>query len=1700
MQAWRSIVRAGLVLAVATGMTAGVCNAQPLDWSTEFGIPGKGVNGNIYAFKKITAPQGELLYAVGSFTQAGGVEATNVAAWNGTEWSAVGVWPFGGTVRAIEVYDDGTGPAIYVGGTFSNEPSETVKNLAKWNGTAWEGVGGGVAGSVYALKAFTHGGAQALYVAGQLTQAGGQATDLIAAWTPTGWVRWFSTPNFDGRISLGYDAARSQTVMLGAQSLGFGSVCETWLWNGVSWTRSAAAGPAGRQRASMAFDSIRGRLLMMGGVWAGGSAEVRNTLWAWDGVQWTSLGPAPEAMTASRDQGMAFDPVRDCLVVYGGGTSNNLVTSQTWEWNELGWHLRTPANSPGERAAASMAFDPVRQKIVLFGGTTDQNPPGYQTWEWDGINWMVRATTGPTPRVGAAMGHDAAMSRLVMAQGAGPGNPSDVWGWNGTQWSQLAPWDGLNQGGDPVVFDSARREFVYGPAQFVRTPEDVRWRAVPQGGLSGPQAYCTSLEVFDDGSGPRLFAAGTFRYGSGAMVDGVAILQGNAWVRAGAANRQDATLFRVESGPQAGLWAYGSFGCCDFLRRWNGSDWQALSVPGQRVIGTRFFAADLGMGERIYAIGHLQENGGESGSTLLEFDGTKWLTVGYREPGPRYKGAMAYDSIRRRAVLFGGTSNGSATGALADTEEFDGRTWTKVNVPGPSARHQHAMDFEVARGVCVVVGGQGPSGIVDGQTWNYDGAAWMLAAESIGGGGRYGHAVAYDTLRQKLVMFGGRDETGAWRGDTWEWDGSAWTHVATSGPTARINHAMAYDQVGGRVVMIAGRGDGNVMFQDAWAWNGTQWTPLENVPVHRENLNLIFDVTKMKVTVYGPSDAASLAPNGQWASVPSWGYTLPSYNGRAGAYLSHLNMLIFEGGAVPDVTSMPRATAQTRCRTTDVGFRDATIQLDSVFAGVSYGVGAQRRLFLADSLYQPASEGVSVFGMPSEAPTITLNPVDAVGTVAQEVVFTVAAIGSPVLAYQWSLNGVRIRDDGVYMGANTNTLRLLSAWSYSNVGYYRCTVISPFGQAQSAAASFSAQNMGPSGPVSLTEIAYGSEVVNVGAGVTLSAFQTGVISDTGQVSFTARSSEQSRIGWAVGRWNDDVISLLARPGQNLPGIEASATVDVPSLLDMGSGGGSTVFQSTLLGPPTPANRTGIWVDDGESQQLVARHGSSAAGTNGVYNSSSAFVVRSSASGKVVYIASLSGGSVTPATNQGVWTWEPVTGQTLVQRTGQIAPGGSTPFTNFDGIKIADNGTLALWARAGGVFGLWHGLPGALQRVVMTGDPAPGFPEGTTIEIIGDFTLAPDGELYCSVVTSIPFTWGLYALREDGLVLLTKTGDQAPGAQPTQTLRTLIPIDANRESQLLFGTMIADDVDAFQGLFVVQPGGAIVPVLLETDPVPPGVVSQFTQCGVRYNGAINDLGQVVFGGTVSNGTTQHPAVFGWTLPAGSFAIAAPGHQVEIMPGIYRTVSQVAIDGYSFGSSAPASSRCLNQSGQLVLTMAFTDDTSGLFLGMFGSFLTAAHSCPTFAVAPRDTTVRVGRTAVLRAQAAGVAPLVFQWTKDGGLVTNNARRTGATTPNLTIQNVALADAGVYALHVSNPCDEIAVAEASLRVLCPADLDDGHEAGSPDDAVSIDDLLYFLVAFEEGAEGADLDNGTGMGTRDEAVTVEDLLYFLVHFEMGC
>jgi hypothetical protein len=105
-------------------------------------------------------------------------------------------------------------------------------------------------------------------------------------------------------------------------------------------------------------------------------------------------------------------------------------------------------------------------------------------------------------------------------------------------------------------------------------------------------------------------------------------------------------------------------------------------------------------------------------------------------------------------------------------------------------------------------------------------------------------------------------------------------------------------------------------------------------------------------------------------------------------------------------------------------------------------------------------------------------------------------------------------------------------------------------------------------------------------------------------------------------------------------------------------------------------------------------------------------------------------------------------------------------------------------------------------------------------------------------------------------------------------------------------------------------------------------------------------------------------------------------------------------------------------------------------------------------------------------------------------------GSFTPDVK----TIVGATTYHWDVIIGAADVTLRLASIDEPCPADLDDGSFTGTPDDAVDINDLLYFISQFADGTAEADLDDGTFTGTPDAGVTIEDLLYFLRHFEGGC
>jgi len=151
-----------------------------------------GTDSHVRALVVYDDGTGPALYAGGLFAQAGGAPARNVARWDGTSWSPLGIPPADGVdgqVEALTVHDDGSGPALYVGGGFASAGGAPAARIARWDGTSWSALGSGASAGVSALASFDDGtgSGPALYAAGSFTSIGGVGARRIARWDGSAW-------------------------------------------------------------------------------------------------------------------------------------------------------------------------------------------------------------------------------------------------------------------------------------------------------------------------------------------------------------------------------------------------------------------------------------------------------------------------------------------------------------------------------------------------------------------------------------------------------------------------------------------------------------------------------------------------------------------------------------------------------------------------------------------------------------------------------------------------------------------------------------------------------------------------------------------------------------------------------------------------------------------------------------------------------------------------------------------------------------------------------------------------------------------------------------------------------------------------------------------------------------------------------------------------------------------------------------------------------------------------------------------------------------------------------------------------------------------------------------------------------------------------------------------------------------------------
>lgn len=548
-------------------------------------------------------------------------------------------------------------------------------------------------------------------------------------------------------------------------------------------------------------------------------------------------------------------------------------------------YLESP--QPDARSSYAMAYDNVRQGVFLFGGVNTVNGRGTFGDFWrrrDGC-WsaVAQGATRPTPRRFAGMTFDRDQGRLFLFGGLSELGVTlnDVWEWDGEAWTDqtpVSPFPAPARRRVAIAYDEVRHQIVVfggasgsGANAETRVWEGDHWRLVATGPISPRQG---AAMAFDAREGVIVLFGGLF--GSAGYTNDTWKWDGVNWILQNTGSntppgrhghalsfdrvRHTTVLFGgmgVGNTPLPDTWEF------------DGTEWNQgppSEVPARAFISSAY---DEQAGKTIMFGGYSNVNTDTYFSGTWYWDGTRWENPTLRRVPPhRVYPAVAYDSARGVTVIVGGRGN---SGLLSDTWEWNGMAWSLKSAPAgqrPGIVERAAMTFDSRRNVAVHFGGQNDT-LLSGETWEWDGisAQWSLKSQQ-GPSPRRAHAMAFDPLRQYAVLFGGEDASGR-RNDTWLWNGLAWSAVPTppDGPAPRVHAAMAFDESRGSVVMVGGFADGIGYTNDAWEWTGSGWSPIiisGTLPPPRDEHGLVYDTARNRLMLIAGLVGDNQPSNDAW--------------------------------------------------------------------------------------------------------------------------------------------------------------------------------------------------------------------------------------------------------------------------------------------------------------------------------------------------------------------------------------------------------------------------------------------------------------------------------------------------------------------------------------------------------------------------------------------------------------------------------------------------------------------------------------------------------------------------------------------------------------------------------------------------------------------------------------------------------------------
>ncbi len=498
---------------ISTPVVVGVSYWNGAGWTPVGPAP---VGGEVTELEVVTLPAGPRLIAGGSFADLGNSTSRGLALWDGATWNNVGAEglaglpSIGGVASSVAGADLGSGPRLFVTGSFTRVDSVSALNAASWDGSSFEafGAGGGLSSAAATVAAFEG----SVYVGGAFSGASGSTQPYLARWAGVDWDA--AVPPVDGAVDSLQSFDDGQGEKLFVSGLFAQPFAQQLAWDGAQSSSAGALGGDGRIYAQLVHDDGAGPALYVGGKFNSIGGVAANNVARWDGTSWSALGTLEPNNAV---QALAFhdDGTGGGMQLYAGGPflkAGGQFVFGIARFDGTAWH--GVGNGFDQSVSALEVFDDGSGPQLYAGGGFSSSPPHavQRVARWDGVRWWP-VGAGLSGRVETLATFDDGSGPALLAGGAftnSGGVPTrHLARWTGAAWTEFGGGANYTVNQMKVLDDgTGLGQALWVVGGFDRVGDDIVSSGVARWGKTcTPKTYCTS-GTSSSGCAPTIAGSG----------------------------------------------------------------------------------------------------------------------------------------------------------------------------------------------------------------------------------------------------------------------------------------------------------------------------------------------------------------------------------------------------------------------------------------------------------------------------------------------------------------------------------------------------------------------------------------------------------------------------------------------------------------------------------------------------------------------------------------------------------------------------------------------------------------------------------------------------------------------------------------------------------------------------------------------------------------------------------------------------------------------------------------------------------------------------------------------------------------------------------------------------------------------------------------------------------------------------------------